>query len=104
MSLRMLSPEPRGRASHSATGERTAGEIVDHGMPLEQEGVADLTERPRWRRFLDGTLGSIKQRLTILASLVIIFSIATVTFAAYATVSQILWRTSDSLLRSQAQS
>lgn len=104
MSLRRLSPEPRGRASHSATGERIAGENVDHGMLLEPAVVAELTNRPRWRRFLDGTLGSIKQRLTILASLVIIFSIATVTFAAYATVSQILWRTSDSLLRSQAQS
>lgn len=104
MSLRRLPSGPRGRASHPATGERTAGEVVDHGFFLDQENAAELTKLPRWRRFLDGTLGSIKQRLTALASLVIIFSIATVTFAAYATVSQILWRTSDSLLRSQAQS
>lgn len=104
MSLRRLSSDPRGRASHPATGERTAGEVGDHGIILDHEHVAELTNLPRWRRFLDGTLGSIKQRLTALTSLVIIFSIATVTFAAYATVSQILWRTSDSLLRSQAQS
>lgn len=104
MSLRRLPSEPRGRASHPASGERTAGEHVDHGFLLDQEGAAEPTNLPRWRRFLDGTLGSIKQRLTVLTSLVIIFSIATVTFAAYATVSQILWRTSDSLLRSQAQS
>lgn len=113
MSLRRLTPDNRGRASessHTGTEEHTqaAGDGASGAQPDgslgELEEYTQLADRPRWRRFLDGTLGSIKMRLTVLTSLVVIFSIAIITFAAYATVSQILWQSTDSLLRSQAQS
>lgn len=95
----MIDPPPATPAP-SPTLKRGAAQP----QPLtELEDPSQVESRPQWRRYLEGTLGTIKMRLTILSSLVVLAAIAIITISAYATVRQVLDQTTNNILRSQAQ-